>query len=571
MFSRTTMLACAAAGLLFPAQIAAQTDRGPQRTSPASPAQSSTAPVRTQTRTVTPMAMTTGPLYALPFKGEDFGDSDRVYWHRPIHSESGVQKHGYDLDVRRYDDSAKQWKATKSDGQSNSDWYVSGMPVYAMRDGKVIACWRNAPENLKSGTGEGNWHEELTKYPGDGTRIYGGGNGFWIEHDDGTRAEYAHFQPGTVPASLCPHNAALLPEVIPSPTVANAWKHIRVTAAQQKTVKAGQFLGRAGNSGTSSNPHLHIHVEKGGVAAETKSGGEPVETNFRSGLYIPHSASSGPFVEWKSFAGKPIPPGPILFWPSRTAGGEYARHGFDATRFGAFFQHLADSGFWPEWIDAYNVGGRNFLNFVWRPAQGAWRAYFLVNGAKYQEVFNQASADDYAPVFVESSVSGGQPRYTVIFVKNKPGGALARHGLTYEQHMAVMDEAKGYNMSPVNISVISVNGQRRYTVLYRTGNIGSWSVKSQIAESAYQTEYNAQTAAGRKPVYLNAYMHQGQPYISAVFAQIPNNGRKDRHGMSGSAYQSEYESALNAGLSTRAVSAFDGAQSQHRFAAIWWK
>jgi hypothetical protein len=420
------------------------------------------------------------------------------------------------------------------------------------------------------GTGQGKWHDELTKYPNGGSRIYGGGNGFWIEHADGSRAEYAHFKPGSVPAALCPHNAVLMPSVIKSPNVTDAWPHIRVPANQQVTVQAGQFLGHVGNVGTSSNPHLHVHMENGGVASTTKSGGSPVPINFTSGLYIDYSDSSGPYVEWTRFAGKPIPPGPVLVWPSRSTGAEYARHGFDADHFGAFFQHLTDSGFWPEWIDTYRANGRSSINHVWRTAQGPWRAYFLVDSEKYQQVFDEAKADGYAPVFVESSGSGGQARYSVIFVKNKPGAAMARHGLSYDQHMSVMEDAKKQGLVPVNISVMSLGGKLYYTVLYRTGSLGAWSVKSQIRDSDYQQEYNDQTAAGRKPVYLNAYVHDGTAYISAVFGHVNTTGRKDRHLMSGQTYQTEYEGALDGGLLTRAVTGVDGAAA-HRFAAAWWK
>jgi hypothetical protein len=510
-------------------------------------------------------------LSTLPFKAEDFRDNERVYWGRKIHSESGVQKNGYDLDVRRYSASDKKWVKADGAGDKNSEWYVYGRRVYAMRSGKVIACWRNSPENPKIGTGPGKWHEELTKYPNGGSRIYGGGNGFWIEHADGSRAEYAHFKPGSVPAALCPHNDVLMPSVITSPDVTAAWQYIHVPTNQQVTISAGQFLGNSGNVGTSSNPHLHIHMETGGVASATKSGGSPVPIDFKSGLYIDYSDNSGPYVEWKSFAGKPIPPGPVLVWPSRTTGAEYARHGYDADHFGAMFQHLTDSGFWPEWIDAYSVDGKSYLNYVWRTAQGPWRAYYLVDSAKYQQVFDQAKADAYAPVFVESSVSGGQARYTVIFVKNKPGGALARHGLSYDQHMTVMDDAKKQGLMPVNVSVMSLGGKLYYTVLYRSGNMGTWNVKSQILEADYQKEYNDQTAAGRKPAYLNAYMHEGKAYISAIFGQVSTSTRKDKHMMSASAYQDEYVSALDGGMLTRAVTSFDGASSLHRFAAVWWK
>jgi hypothetical protein len=41
--------------------------------------------------------------------------------------------------------------------------------------------------------------------------------------------------------------------------------------------------------------------------------------------------------------------------------------------------------------------------------------------------------------------------------------------------------------------------------------------------------------------------------------------------MSASRYQKEFDSALKAGMLTCTVTSFDGAHSQHRFTASWWK
>lgn len=505
--------------------------------------------------------------YDVPFRAEEFDQGDlKLFWARVKHSTSGVQEHGYDLGAVRHDAKAKQWtEKTVSDAEYNKNptnqrWLLYGKNVYAMRDGTVIACWRNAPENPP-----GQRHPKI-----DEGVVYGGGNGFWIEHADGTRAEYAHFIPGSVAASLCPHNNALLPAKIASPIVEHAWPHIMVPAGKRATVRRGQLLGRVGNSGTSSNPHLHIHVEQGGTATTVKSGGTPVQIDFRRGLSAPRDQSN-PSPTWKSFAGKPIPGGPVLVWPPRTLGVEYARHGFPAESFQPLFDHLTDSGYWLTWIDTYNVGGRSFINHIWHPAAGAWRAHVLVNAQTHQANTNAADKAGFSAVLVESSVSGGQPRYTAVFVKGKPGDMIMRHGLTAAQHDAELASARKRKLSPVSISVVSIGGQRRYTVLYRPERIGQWEVRSQITEGGYQAMYNENTKAGRKPIYLNAYMHNGQPFISAIFASRPTASRKDRHLMSGQQYQDEYASALKAGLLTHAVTSFDGAKAQHRFAASWWR
>lgn len=506
-------------------------------------------------------------LYDFPFRAEHFDQGDlKIYWHRPKHSDGGVQEHGYDFGGFRYDNSAKIWtektvsESAYAKARANNKWILYGKNVYAMRDGKVIACWRNAPENPS-----GERHSKI-----DEGFIYGGGNGFWIEHSDGTRAEYAHFIPGSVPSNLCPHNATLMPAKIASPRVEDAWPHIRVEPSQQRTIKAGQLLGRVGNAGTSSNPHLHVHVEKGGRADTVKSGGEPVRINFRRGLAAPRD-DGNPTPNWTSFAGKPAPSGPTIIWPPRSLVGEYARHGFPAERFQDLFDHLADSGYRPVWLDTYRVGSRSYINHVWRPAKGEWRAHILVSSDSHQSRTNDAIKAGFTPVFVDSSVAGSQARYTAIFIKGSASNIIMRHGLAAQQHDSELENARKRNLNPVNISVVSIGGQRSYTVLYRPETLGAWQVRSQIAENEYQSVYDANAKAGRRPVYLNAYMHGGKPFLSAVFASKPTSGRKDRHGMSAAQYQQEWQSAIKGGSFTHAVTSFDGAQSQHRFAASWWK
>lgn len=509
--------------------------------------------------------------YDLPLLGNDLGDMERYYVGKKIHSASGSQMWGYDIGMMKYDADKDTWSEVKPGTDwkkiKNSDYYIYGKPVYAMGDGTIIRCWRNAPQNprpfssaLGDDFNEAFKDQDWLSQEWRNKMMSGAGNHLLVQEDDGDLILYAHAQTGSIPTSLCPHNATLYSKA----DVNSSDSEADVPAAQQVRIHAGQKLYLAGNSGNSSAPHLHVHKQK--------PDNTPVQMQFNRGLSkaIPDYVHAD-INNWTSFSGQRIPDGPVLFWPPHRLAGEYSRHGYAAKDYQRLFDHLANSGFRPEWIDGYSVGGKPYLNFTWRPATAAWRSYHLLTSADYQARFDEAKQDGYAPTQVESSLVNGQPRYSAIFVKGLPGAYLARHGLTTAQHDALIQEAKGKNLSPVNVSVVSVGGERRYTDLYRSDSIGQWEMKSQVPEASYQALYDANAAAGRRPVYLNGYMHGGQPFYSVIFSQQPAGARKDRHGMTAAQYQTEFDSAMAAGLPTREVSGIDGASSNHRFLAYWRK
>lgn len=491
-------------------------------------------------------------LYDMPFKGEDFPDNTKVFRGKAIHSGSGVQMHGYDLGAKRFSASEGEWteytvaSSTFGSDPRNAYFVVYNKPLYAMRSGKVVGCWRNAPENPNPG--QTHWALADNRMPG-------GGNLLWVDHSDGTRALYAHMIPGTIPASLCSKSDALFPQ-----STDNEWTYVAIPAAQQPTVTKGQFIGRVGNAGSSSAPHFHGHLEKGG---------NPEIIRFKRGISATPD-NNDRYGKWTRFAGNQIPPGPVLIWPARTNTAEYARHGFNIAGYQALFSHLADSGLKPYWLDGYRVGNNVYLNTLWRPASGLWRSFHGLTPGSYQNRVTEADEDGYVPVFVDSYRSPGGVRYNVIFQKSTRGW-LARHGLSYAQHLSVIDQAKSLGMSPVNISVVSVGGDRRYTVLYHKKSIGSWSIKSRLSSAAYQNEVTNQKSKGRTPRYVNAYVHNGVVNYTAVFAQNPVTSWKARHGLTSSGYQAVWSDSIGKGFRTHVVTGIDGTATVHRFAGVWRK
>src|SRR6478672_8946238 len=171
--------------------------------------------------------------YSFPGKSADLGNGQ--YWTgvSAAHaSGGGTQLFAYDLLIRKFDSDNNNWPTSVpgSDNTQNQNYYIWGKPIYAMADGVVVefrdGIAANTPPGLPS----------PTPNPVEG-------NHFYIQHGDDL-ALYAHFQSGT-----------LNPALTSGPNAGG-------TGA---TVTQGQLLGLAGNSGNSSEPHLHIHVDRATV------------------------------------------------------------------------------------------------------------------------------------------------------------------------------------------------------------------------------------------------------------------------------------------------------------------
>jgi hypothetical protein len=314
----------------------------------------------------------------LPFKGEDLQGGER--WVTDVHGgdPGNLQLQGKDIAVVRHH-GRTEWRRFRDQATGrtvNSNHYTHGKPFYAMAAGIVVACWRNAPENTPP-----NEHPEALE-----GRIHGNGNFVIIEHDSGNRALYAHARTGSVPTTLCPHNDVYVPprrdangdlvrdpngRPIPDASVTEVENGVRVAA--------GQLLGQVGNSGASSDPHLHVHVQ---------TGREAVFMRFRRGLTAPATAANGMKETasingpWTRLAGAALPLRRVLLWPPRTAG-NVTWNGIAASAFQRTFDHFTDSGMMPKTITCPSNG--QIFDTRWVPTRVRFRAHTGLSVVEYAQ------------------------------------------------------------------------------------------------------------------------------------------------------------------------------------------
>lgn len=124
----------------------------------------------------------------------------------------------FGIDFLQVDESGRTFKG---DSTNNAAYYAYGEPIFAVGDGSVVETKDSIPENTPHGPVARAVSINLVTVAG---------NHIVVDMGQGHFAFYAHVQPGSPRVKL------------------------------GDRVKRGQVIGLVGNSGNSTEPHLHFHV-----------------------------------------------------------------------------------------------------------------------------------------------------------------------------------------------------------------------------------------------------------------------------------------------------------------------
>ena len=146
----------------------------------------------------------------LPFKDEWTvvwgGDTKELNYH----VDNNAQKNAFDIVIKDAKGNSYQ-----SDGKKNEDYYAFGKELFAPCDGEIVLVVDGVKDNK----------------PGDMNPIYAPGNSVIINAERNEFLVFAHF------------------------------KQNSIKVIQGQKIIQGTLLGLCGNSGNSSEPHLHFHIQ----------------------------------------------------------------------------------------------------------------------------------------------------------------------------------------------------------------------------------------------------------------------------------------------------------------------
>lgn len=493
--------------------------------------------------------------FRLPFKPENF-ETDEYLSSYSMHG-GGSQVFAYDIGASAYKD--KKWSGLhpNKDGSENAHYRIYGKKVYAMDDGVVLHFENNVPNNWKpegSEAGKKKQKDELW-----GSFDYGnGGNHFMIRHGN-LVASYCHFQKGSLNDDFMEIG---------------------------KQVKAGDFLGKCGNSGNSTGPHLHLDL-KTYTSDDKPQGGVFRPLLFNNGFAIGQAEYAVPYsnVNWSSLDTLGIPglkskasyvhPSdvhPYCAYP--TNWGEVCRFGVKESDYQKVFDKIWTCGYYPIWVDGYDVGGTTFFNVIFRQSKNVqWVARHGMDGTGFQKEFDIWEKAKYRLINVNSYLSNGKTRYAGVWVKDNKTAWFAYHGKTLAWHESKFEEhwKKGY--VPTNVSSVHTGGKTYVTALWEKKNTGGFYLRPQMDLQDFKDAFKQYTDKEKfKLVYLDAYEKNGKPMLNGIwYKNAPNyNSWYEKHHLSASQFQTEYDSMLDNGYLTRCIAGYSSG-GKARFEGIWSK
>jgi murein DD-endopeptidase MepM/ murein hydrolase activator NlpD len=250
-------------------------------------------------------------------------------------------------------------------------------------------------------------------------------------------------------------------------------------------------------------------------------------------------------------------------------GTQAARHGVpDDENFPKVVRNIQDAGFRPIWIDGYDVVGKTFFNLLFAAVDGEWTARAAMTAAEYQQEFTDRTGQGFRLVQVDSYLRAGQIAYAAVFDKTPSTPWTAYHGVSAADHVSRFNSLINQGFRPVNIAVVVSGGQRIFTALYDSTPFGGL-VATIPSEAQFQSVFDANKAAGRRLAYVNGFLENGVPMISAIFDDQTRGVLNARHGMTAAQYQTELNTQVAQGLVTRRVTGYNDGTDHAHFAAIW--
>jgi polyglycine hydrolase-like protein len=250
-----------------------------------------------------------------------------------------------------------------------------------------------------------------------------------------------------------------------------------------------------------------------------------------------------------------------------------AHNGMSSAEYQAKFDQMAAQGFKLVEVDGYTVNGNILFAAIWINNGGsAWTARHNLDGAAYQQAFNDFTSQGYRLRWISSYADpGGGPLYAAIFDKDTSTPWEARHGMTPADFQVRFDQlaAQGYRLSCVSVSSVGFSTLNVSGIWEKSGG-GAWEAHSQMSAAEYQQKFDALSAQGLRPRMVKGYNYLGTPHFAAIWVAAGGGAWEAHHNMTAGQFQATFDQMAVNGFWLSDVTGYQIGNGPG-YAGIWLK
>lgn len=240
------------------------------------------------------------------------------------------------------------------------------------------------------------------------------------------------------------------------------------------------------------------------------------------------------------------------------------------------FQQVFDShtktGHHVQWHDVF-VSGSSELHtaiFTLKPQPTAWEDWFGKPLADYQQVISSYASTGYTPVNVDVVELNGQLRYTITAHKLQSTPFVHAEQLTEAKHKTYVATLTGYR--PLAISYAESGGVTYVTSVHEKSTTGRSQSLEHLSPAAFAQQNSSLSAQLLYLTQLDAYTKGGATLISGVYADIAYTKVQFIHDLDAQAMTAEVSKQCSgsSGLPLRLVVGYLS-NKQILYAGFWAK
>jgi len=257
-----------------------------------------------------------------------------------------------------------------------------------------------------------------------------------------------------------------------------------------------------------------------------------------------------------------------------TVNGQWvSHHGMTSQDYQAKFDKYTMQGYRLTWVSGYSHNGDVRFAAIWeKRSGGTWVARHGMTSNQYQSFFNQFTNQEYDLMHVSGYEVNGVDYYAAIFEHNgTPRSWIARHRLSSSDYQQFFDQQTKLGYRPRTLSGYAQNGQERIaTVFEKDLPNRQWVTHHSLTAAQYQMSFDQYTSQNYIPTIGIGYNVGTAVKFIGLWEKIPGKAFVARHGLSSSAYQSQFDQWVGQGYKLNCISGY-WENGEYKYAAVWTK